>query len=127
MQSNPENRNSQAEALKPRCDGIEYDFGGGIKYVIPPITLGALQKMRRHLTVLQSITEADALAGADVCIEVAHVAMLRNYPTLTLEDVGNLIDLGNMHEIMSCVLDLDGSLRKARLGHGSPAQGGIHG
>jgi len=113
----------------PKFEGIEFDFGGGRVYVIPPLTLHDLQRMRAQLSALQATVETDALAGADLCIDILHAALIRNYPTLTRDDVGNLLDLSNMHGAIQCAMDIDGSRRKALQAakQTETEQGGQHG
>jgi hypothetical protein len=92
--------------------GIELDFGGGRVMTVPPLSLGALQRLQKKIEALGT---ADALAPETLAtvIEAAHVSLKRNYPQLTAEEVGELVDVGNMYDVVACVLDVAGIKRKA--------------
>jgi hypothetical protein len=110
--------------------GIDFDFGGGRIYTVPPLTLSALFKFRKDIKRIESAMETDPLVCADVCIELAHSALIRNYPDMTRETVGDLIDLGNMVGVVECLMDVRGVLRKrlqAPPNAGAPDQGDNHG
>jgi hypothetical protein len=92
--------------------GIEQNFGRGRVYVVPPLSLGALQRLQGKLSQLNG---GDALepATVDTVIAATHAALCRNYPNITVEDVGDLVDVGNMHDVISSLLDVAGVKRKA--------------
>jgi hypothetical protein len=56
-------------------------------------------------------------AGIDIC----HASLKRNYPALTREEVGELIDLENLSDVFLAVMDISGLRRKAM---DAPAQAG---
>lgn len=97
----------------PKFEGIEFDFGGGVVYTIPPLAMGDLMKMSPQVKALQGTPEADALTCATVCIDVVHLALIRNYPKLSRDDVGALINLSNAVPAIQCAMDINGSYRKA--------------
>lgn len=110
--------------LQPRDEllpGIVFDFGGGQQYTLPPLTLGALQRLQQPLMQLQA---AEALAPASLATiaQAVHSSLRRNYPAVTLEQVGELVDVGNMLELVAAVLDVSGIKRKAAAGPNPPAQ-----
>jgi hypothetical protein len=92
--------------------GIELDFGGGRVMTVPPLSLGALQRLQKKLEALSGAATLEPASVATV-IEAGHAALVRNYPQLTPEDVAELIDVGNMHEVVASVLDVAGVRRKA--------------
>lgn len=93
--------------------GVEFDFGGGRVYTIPPLPLGALQRLQDKLGKLNASSALEPASVATV-IDAAHSAMRRNYPELTQDEVADLVDVGNMHEVIGCVLDVAGLKRKAQ-------------
>lgn len=95
--------------VQPVYTGLERTLGGK-SYVIPPLSLG---QVRRFQGKLQEWSGAVDDKSIEVCVEVIHAAMSRNYPDLTLEAVADLIDLGNMVEMMQAVMDVSGLVRKA--------------
>lgn len=102
--------------------GIDFDFGGGQVHTIPPLSLAALRRLQGSLSKLSDVGALEPEA-IDTVIKATHAALRRNYPAITEEDVAELIDLGNMHDVIACVLDVAGIKRKA--GHDAknpPAQ-----
>lgn len=93
-----------------KVKGIPKDLGG-TTYVVPPLSLGALEQLQERLG---SYT-GDVNNPADVrtTIDAAHAALKRNYPDLKREEVAELIGLENMIEVFEAVMDISGMRRKA--------------
>jgi hypothetical protein len=91
--------------------GIEFDFGGGRRYVVPPLALGDLELYQERIAAIQGLQMLDPVAVKTV-LDVTHAALSRNYPEMTRDQVGQLIDVGNMDEVLACVLDAGGIKRK---------------
>ena len=92
--------------------GIWLVFGGGQRLLVPPLSLGALELLHERLTELANLQATDVRAATTI-IEAAHLALKRNYPDITREQVGELVDLGNMGDVYECVMDASGMKRKA--------------
>lgn len=84
---------------------------GGVTYVIPPLPLGALEQLQAQGIALDD--NINSPQQVTTVIDVAHIALRRNYPELTRDQVGELIDLGNMVEVFEAAMDVSGVLRKA--------------
>lgn len=93
--------------------GVEFNFGGGRVYTIPPLSLGALQRLQDKLSSLSERTALDPVAMG-VVVEALHAALARNYPSMTAADVAELVDVSQIGEVMSAVLDVSGLQRKAQ-------------
>lgn len=93
-----------------KIKGIEFTFGEE-KLVIPPISLGALEQLQERIGKFSG----DALDAGQVAtvVDATFAALKRNYPEITRERVGDLIDVENMAEVFSCVMDVSGLKRKA--------------
>lgn len=90
--------------------GIPFNFDGRV-LIIPPLSLGAMEKMQDRLTsVRDGRVDQEAIAAT---IETVHAALRRNYPDMTREEVADLIDLENMQDVMACAMDVGGLKRKA--------------
>lgn len=83
---------------------------GGQDYVIPPIALGALEQLQERISKFTGDV-TDALQVATV-IDAAHAALKRNYPDITRADVADLIDVANMADVFTAVMDVSGLKRK---------------
>lgn len=99
--------------------GITLTLGDGKSYVVPPLTLGALEDNQ----------EALAKGGADLSpesvraiIDIALAALQRNYPDMTREHVRGLLDVGNMTEVFLAVMDVSGLRRKAQEDAAEPGE-----
>ncbi len=101
--------------------GIDFNFGGGRVYTIPPLTLGALEGLQQRFAALQQGAPTDPANVATV-LDATHLALRRNYPDLTRDQVAELVDLGNMSEVLIAVLDVAGLHRKAAASGEMPPQ-----
>lgn len=84
--------------------GKDIELGGG-KYVVPPLTLGALQRFQARLSSYSGTLNAE---DVQTVIEVATAALQRNYPDMTTDQVADLIDLGNIQEVFMAVMSVSG-------------------
>jgi hypothetical protein len=92
--------------------GIEFNFGGGRKYLVPPLALGALERLQDRITKLNAATNALEPEAIATVIDASLAALKRNYPELKREDVAEMVDVGNMLDLIGCVLDTAGIKRK---------------
>lgn len=92
-----------------RIKGVTVELNG-TNYVIPPIALGALEQLQERIGTFDGNVQ-DAKQISTV-IDCAHAAMRRNYPDMTREEVADLIDIGNMNEVFTAVMDVSGLKRK---------------
>lgn len=105
-----------------KVKGIPKELGGRV-LVIPPLSLGAIEQLQERLSSFTG--DIADKTQAPIVIDAAHAALRRNYPELTREEVGELIDLENMVEIFEAVMDVAGLKRKAleaQQGGGSPGE-----
>lgn len=91
-------------------------------YVIPPLSLGAIEQLRERLQGF----DGDPFNPETVAtvIDTAHACLRRNYPQMTREEVGELIDLCNMAEVFAACMDVSGLVRKAEEAAGEGAEPG---
>ena len=90
--------------------GIELVLGGET-WVVPPLSLGALEQLQPKLKAFTG----DVMDGAQlgVVLDVTHAALRRNYPDITRETVGEMIDVGTFMSVFEAVMDVSGVRRKA--------------
>jgi hypothetical protein len=77
--------------------GLEVQLGG-TTYVMPPLSAKAAKAYWPRMLALQAGTEEDVL---DLGAGVAHACLARNYPEITREQVDELVDLGNVEELLA--------------------------
>ena len=93
-----------------KVPGIRMTLGGN-EYVVPPIALGALEQLEDRIASFNP--NVLDLKQMGIIIDCAYAALKRNYPDLTREDVGEIVDIGNMNEVFEAVMDVSGLRRKA--------------
>jgi hypothetical protein len=92
-----------------KVKGIALDLGGAT-FVVPPLSLGALEQLQESLSSFSGdVTDKAQVATA---IDAAHAALRRNYPAMTREEVAEAIGLDNMVDVMEAVMDVSGLKRK---------------
>lgn len=93
-----------------KIKGILFDFGGE-SLVIPPISLGALEQLQERIgSFTGDVTDSQQVGTV---IDAAHAALQRNYPEMTRAQVANLIDVANMGDVFTSLMDVSGMRRKA--------------
>ena len=92
--------------------GIPFDFGNGQEYIIPALSLGALQVYGERIAKVDGrfLEEPSQL---DTILTVALAAINRNYPEMTRSDLEELVDISNVMAVWQCVMDAGGLKRKA--------------
>jgi hypothetical protein len=84
---------------------------GEQEYIVPPLTLGALEDLQESL---EAFTGDTSPAAIKTVIDATTRALRRNYPDITRDQVRECIGLENMAEVMEAVMDVSGLKRKAR-------------
>lgn len=90
--------------------GIPFDFGGRT-LIIPPLSLGNLETLEPQLATFRG--DAKDPKNISTALDCITAALKRNYPDTTREQVADMVDLGNMAEVMQAVMDSAGIRRKA--------------
>ncbi|MEI8032780.1 MAG: hypothetical protein WCH05_05510 [Chlorobiaceae bacterium] len=91
--------------------GISYTFANGETYIIPPLSLGALEVVQESVGLFDGTISRDSVKAVT---QAALLALQRNYPELTEEKVKHeLLDISNMLDVMQAVMDVGGLLAKA--------------
>lgn len=88
-------------------EGVKVEIQGK-EYIIPPLTLKSLKVLTPHIESLKNISDVPTETQIDAILEIAHAAMVRNYPDITKEHLFDLIDLSNMPQIFMAVMNSSG-------------------
>lgn len=94
-----------------KVKGISFAFNNFDVLVIPPIAIGQLEQLQQRITEVNG-NAADAKQISTI-IDATYAALQRNYPEITRDKVGELIDISNMDDVFACVMDVSGMKRKA--------------
>lgn len=95
-----------------KIKGIEVEMGGATR-TIPPLNLGALSTLQDRLAAFKGGLDPESI---QLVLDAAFLALKRNYPDITMEQVADEIDVGNMDEIFKAIMDVSGLRRKAAEG-----------
>ncbi len=94
-----------------RNRGGEWIEIGEEEYRIPPLGLLGVQEISGDLTSLQGMRGVPTKEQMGIVVAVVHSAMKRNYPKLTVEEVGEMLDLENFNRIFGAVMRIAGFVR----------------
>lgn len=89
--------------------GIDVTLGG-TKFLVPPLSLGSLEVFQKRLSEFTGNLDA---ASVSTVLDVTLAALKRNYPEMTREQLGELMDVSDMAGVMLAVMDVAGIHRKA--------------
>ena len=90
--------------------GIKYAFDNEEEYIIPPVSIGALDILEDEYGKMATWGMS---TDRKLMSDTIYAAMKRNYPELTVEKFKNeLVDFGNMVELMSYAMDSGAAIRK---------------
>lgn len=92
-----------------KIKGTEIELGG-TTYVVPPLNLAQVEYFQERLQGYTGGLDPESIKLAG---EVVFAALSRNYPDITIEQVKEVLDLGNMHDVFSAVLNVSGFVAKA--------------
>jgi hypothetical protein len=93
-----------------RIPGVPFYFSEiDRELTIPPITLGALQQLEPGIAGFTA--DMTNTKQIDTVISLTHAALKRNYPEITRDEVGELIDVGNVVDVYRAVMGISGVKR----------------
>jgi hypothetical protein len=100
--------NKKQALMKPgMVDGTVITLGGQ-DYVCPPLNLKNCRLLSEELDSLQRVRGILKPEDVDTVCKIALAALQRNYPSMTLEEVEEKIDLGNFSSVILSVLKTSG-------------------
>lgn len=91
--------------MDSKFEGVALKFGEG-EFVIPPLNLGQVKRLIPLIEKMRNGT--DDAEKFDAVVTVAHAALSRNYPDLTIEQVEEMVDLGNLKKVIDAVMGISG-------------------
>jgi len=88
-------------------DGVRLNLGGR-EYVVPPLNFAALRRLEHDIQTVQGLSGIPTGEAIDAVVRIAHAAISRNYPDITVEDMAELIDMGNITHVLNAVMGVSG-------------------
>lgn len=98
------------EVVKVKGVPVELD---GRTYIVPPLTLGALEQLQGDIAKVQNPENQTEYVG--VLVKVALAALKRNYPDMTRESLLAIVDLATMNTLFEAVMGVSGLERTDRV------------
>lgn len=90
---------------------------GGKDWIVPPLNFRALKRFQKEIGSL-NLAE---LAQSEKVEEIVLAALNRNYPELTLDQLQDMLDMGNVVEVTMAVMGVSGlEARKPGEGEAAP-------
>ena len=100
-----------------KYNGIPIEIGGVVR-IVPPLSLGAMEKLHKELTTMTG--DISKIAEITAVIDATFASLKRNYPEITRDEVADGIGLDNMTELLEAVMDVGGVKRTALLAAARP-------
>lgn len=83
---------------------------GGEEFICPPLNFAQLQKILPRFRAMQ-VGEL-SIEWLVASVEIVHAALSRNYPDLTVEKVGEMLDMNNFSATLNTVMEVSGLVTK---------------
>ena len=92
------------------------------EYKVAPLNFRALRELAGSIKVLQTIKEGEMpnAEQMETLVKIAHSAIHRNYPEITIDEVAEGLDFGNFSSVLSAVMGVAGLL-----GREAPSSGEV--
>lgn len=85
---------------------------GEEQYKIPPLAFGDIRELMADVESLRSMSEHPTPDQMKVVTTLVWKALARNYPSMSLKDVDDMLDFGNFYEVLGAVLSVSGFVKK---------------
>jgi hypothetical protein len=84
---------------------------GDEEYRVAALGFRALQDLAEDVATLQNMGQMPTREQMEVVIRIVHAAMLRNYPSMSMETVADMLDLANFEKILNAVMNITGYVK----------------
>lgn len=86
---------------------------GAEEYQIPPLSFRSIQELKDDVEMLSSVVGVPTPEQRAAVARIIHASIARNYPELTLDNVEDMLDIGNMQTVLEAVMNVSGMTAKA--------------
>jgi hypothetical protein len=90
----------------PKHEGTPISISG-TEYIVPPLSFKQFKALREDVMKLNTGDVSSSEEQQGVVLRIVHAALSRNYPDLTLDQVEDMLDLGNIHEIVKAIVGVN--------------------
>jgi hypothetical protein len=103
------NQQSEVNQIQPmKSKGGVWVVLAGNSYQIPPLNFCAIQALQDKMAVIQGMSGVPTPEQMRVVAEVVQMAMRRNYPEITTDEIVDMLDLGNFRTVFDALLGMSG-------------------
>jgi hypothetical protein len=88
-----------------KYEGVAVTLGGQ-EWILPALSLGFIRRNGALLEAFSAAASASEAAG-HMC-DIAHAALVRNYPDLTLEQVEEMLDMPSAQRVFVALKEVSG-------------------
>lgn len=88
-------------------EGVKVNIGDST-YIVPPLSFKALRLLKGKLRLLTDIGNIPEDEQLDAVLDVVLMALNRNYPMMTREDLEDIIDLANLRVLITAIMGVSG-------------------
>ncbi len=81
---------------------------GGQEYVLAPLNLVQCEQFELQIAELGNASAMDFKQQFAIALPLIHASLSRNYPNITLDEVRNILDLGNFKAAALAVVESSG-------------------
>lgn len=82
---------------------------GGEEYLVPPLALGTIVTLQDDVEKLKDMPGGrPTVEQMQLITKLVHSGIKRNYPSMTEDEVGEMIDLDNWQDVVGAVLSIAG-------------------
>lgn len=89
-----------------KVKGTLIDFPDGAR-TVPPLSLASIEALQDRLG-----SYTGTIADVSIVIDALFHALKRNYPAITRAEAAEMVDVGNMHDVMMACMSVSGMLKK---------------
>lgn len=90
-------------------DGVQVKIGER-EYVIPPLNVKSFKRAQ----ALEPALSSEGPEAIDAAIEIIHLAVTRNYPDVTREQLEEDIDLGSLVHLITALLTIETGAQESK-------------
>lgn len=91
--------------------GTPVVFGDGSVLIVPPLSLAFIEENGERIGSFTG-----TLADVSTVVDCLFSALVRNYPEMTRSQAAELVDLGNMEDVMQAVMARSGLVQRVEDG-----------
>lgn len=85
---------------------------GDEQYRIPPLAFRSVQDLADEVAGLANMGTRPTPEQMATVSKIVHAALLRNYPSMPITQVDDMLDIGNYQAVLSAVLQIGGFKRE---------------